>query len=160
MSEVLLAIESYSSKYKRTDIVFDVYRSSSLKAEIRSKRRYGVRRRVTGSGKIPSSWRNFLPDNDNKTVLFMFLADKIAQMSTTTAVIVTKEEHAVCTHSINLSEIMPCIHEEADTRIVLHARHAAKEGSKVIMIKTNDTDVLVIAISVPLLLQQIGIVQL
>ena len=30
MNEVLLAIESYSRKYKRTDIVFDVYRSSSL----------------------------------------------------------------------------------------------------------------------------------
>ena len=81
-------------------------------------------------------------------------------MSITTAMIVTKEEHVVCTHSINLSEIMLCNHKEADTRIFLHARHAAKEGSKVIIIKANDADVLGIAISVLPLLQHICIAQL
>ncbi|KAJ8394319.1 hypothetical protein AAFF_G00047260 [Aldrovandia affinis] len=38
MLDVLPTIQAYSTKYKRTDIVFDVYRPSSLKAEIRSKR--------------------------------------------------------------------------------------------------------------------------
>ena len=44
--------------------------------------------------------------------------------------------------------LAPCCHEEADTRIFVHARNATEEGSKVLMIKANDTDVLVIAISV------------
>lgn len=56
MLDVLPRIQAYSTKYKRTDIVFDVYRPSSLKAETRSKRGRGVRRRVTGKGKIPSNW--------------------------------------------------------------------------------------------------------
>ncbi|KAJ8414891.1 hypothetical protein AAFF_G00024140 [Aldrovandia affinis] len=38
MLDVLPTIQAYSTKYKRTDIVFDVYRPSSLKAETRSKR--------------------------------------------------------------------------------------------------------------------------
>ncbi|KAJ8402462.1 hypothetical protein AAFF_G00369510 [Aldrovandia affinis] len=80
MLDVLPTIQAYSTKYKRTDIVFDVYRPSSLKAETRSKRGRGVRRRVTGKGKIPSNWRNFLRENDNKAELFNFLADKIARI--------------------------------------------------------------------------------
>ena len=114
--DVLPSIQAYSTKYKRTDIVFDVYRPSSLKTEARSKRGRGVRRRVTSKGKIPSNWRNFLRDNDNKTELFNFLADKIAQMATPNVVIVTKEEDAVSNHTINLDEVAPCSHEEAGVR--------------------------------------------
>ena len=54
VSVVLPAIKSFSIKYKSTDIVLDVYQSSSLKAETRLKRGHGVRRRVTSMGKIPS----------------------------------------------------------------------------------------------------------
>ena len=36
--DVLPTIWAYSTKYDRTDIVFDIYRPSSLKAEARSKR--------------------------------------------------------------------------------------------------------------------------
>ena len=147
-------------KYKRTDIVFDVYKSSSLKNETRSKRGHGVRRRVTSNGKMPTNWRNFLRDNNNKTELFSFLAEQIAQISTPNVNIATKEEGAVCTHSISFSEITPCSHEEADTRIFVHARHAAKEGNRVIMIKANDTDVLVIAVTVFPTLQEFGVTQL
>ena len=45
--------------------MFDVYRSSSLKTEARSRRGHGARRRVTSICKGPSNWRNFLRDNDN-----------------------------------------------------------------------------------------------
>ena len=90
MFDVLPTIQAYSTKYNRTDIVFDVYHQSSLKAEIRSKRGRGVRRRVTKEGKIPSNWRNFLRVNDNKVELFNFLTDKIAHMSSQNVVIVTQ----------------------------------------------------------------------
>ena len=77
---VLPKIRAYSIKYERTYIVFDVYRPSSLKAESRSKRGHGARRMVTSRCKGPSNWPNFLGDNDNKTDLFNFLADKIEHM--------------------------------------------------------------------------------
>ena len=54
----------------------------------------------------------------------------------------------------------PCSHEEADTRIFVHARHAAHEGSKSLLVKASDTDILVIAISVMPTLQAIGMQQL
>ncbi|KAJ8405154.1 hypothetical protein AAFF_G00321450 [Aldrovandia affinis] len=160
MLDVLPTIQAYSTKYKRTDIVFDVYRPSSLKAETRSKRGRRVRRRVTGKGKIPSNWRNFLRENDNKAELFNFLADKIARVATPNVIIVTKEEDAVSDRTINLAGVAPCSHEEADTRIFLHARHATEAGSKVIMVKASDTDVVVIAVSVLQALQELGLQQL
>ena len=160
MFDVLPTIQAYSTKYNRTDIVFDVYHQSSLKVEIRSKRGRGVRRRVTKEGKIPSNWRNFLRVNDNKVELFNFLADKIAHMSTQNVVIVTKEEDAVSNHTINLAGVAPCSHEESDTRIFVHARHATEAGSKAIMVKASDTDVLVIAVSVLQALQELGLQQL
>ena len=158
--DVRPTIQGYLTKYRRTDIVFDVYQPSSLKAEARSKRGRGVRRRVTDKGKVPSNWRNFLRDNDNKTELFNFLADNIAKMSAPNVVIVTKEQDALSNHTINLAEVSPCNHEEADARIFVHAHHAAEKGSKALMIKASDTDVLVIAVSVLPTLQKIGLQQL
>ena len=55
MLDVFATIQAYFTKYKRTDIVFDVDRSSSLKPEIRSKRGCGMKRRVTKAGTVPSN---------------------------------------------------------------------------------------------------------
>ena len=115
---------------------------------------------IASNGKIPSSGHNFLRDNGNKTELFNFLADKIAQFSTANTLIVTKEEDAVSNHEIRLNGIAPSTHEEADTRIFLHARHAVEESNEVLMIKSSDTDVLVIALSVLPALGKIGLKQL
>ena len=140
--------------------MFDVYRPSSLNAEARSKRGHGARRRVTSRCKVPPNWRNFLRDNDNKTDLFNLLADKIEQMPSPNMVIVTKEENALSNHTIRLEGMSPCSHDEADTRIIVHARHAAQEGCKSLLVKASDTDILDIAISVMPTLQAIGLQQL
>ena len=126
------------TKYKRTDIVFYVYLTSSLKFETRSNGERGVRRRVTRRGKLPTNWRNFLRDNDNKTDLFTYLANTIGQMSTSDMVIATKVEEAVSNHCISLHDGALGMHEEADTGIFVHARHATEEGRKVIMLKASD----------------------
>ena len=84
--------------------MFDVYRPSSLKAEARSKRGHGARRRVTSRCKVPSNWHNFLRDNDNKTDLFNFLADKFEQMPSPNMVIVTKE-NVLSNHTISLEGV-------------------------------------------------------
>ena len=132
MLDVLPTIQAYSTKYKRKDIVFEVYRPSSLKAETRSKRG----QRVTRKGNIPSNWRNILRENDNKAELFNFLADKIARVATPNVVIVTKEEDAVSNRTLDLTGVAPCSQEEADMQIVVHVRHATKAGSKDIAVKT------------------------
>ena len=47
------------------------------------------------------------------------------------------------TDAANLS---PCTHEEADMRLLLHAADAARRGYTKVMVRTVDTDVVVIAV--------------
>ena len=112
---------------------------------------------MTSSSKTPSDWRAFLRDSNNKTELFNYLADKISQMPSTNVIIVTNGEDAVSNHPMDTSGIAPCSHEEADTRMFVHARQAVEEGCQNVIVKANDTDVLVIAISVLPTLQGIGL---
>ena len=46
------------------------------------------------------------------------------------------------------SRFAPCNHEEADTRIFVHAKNMAETGHRKIMIKTVDAVVIIIAIAV------------
>ena len=48
---------------------------------------------------------------------------------------------------------------ESDPHIFVHARHAAQEGSKSLLVKASDTDIIVIAISVMPTLQAICLQQ-
>ena len=48
----------------------------------------------------------------------------------------------------NLELLAPCTHEEADTRLMVHALDAASNGCNRIRIRSNDTDVIVLAIAV------------
>ena len=45
--------------------------------------------------------------------------------------VVTKGEDAVSNQAANLDAVAPCSHEEADTRIFLHAQHAVKRGLQI-----------------------------
>ena len=156
--DILLKIKFNGATYKRVDVVFDVYRKSTLKCEARMIRRQSIRRRVTGTSKTPTNWRSFLRDDYNKTELIQFLADRICQTQTTSTILVTKDGCAICNDKQKSSEAVPhCLHEEADTRIFVHARDAAIEGSKALVIKADDTDIVVIAMSVVHQLQEIGL---
>ena len=118
----------------------------------------GIRRRVTGTSKTPTNLRSFLRDDDNKTELFQFLADTICQTQTTSSILVTKEGCVICNdNQKSLEAVSPCLHEEADTPIFVHPRDAATEGSRALVIKANDPDIVVIAVSVVPQLQEIGV---
>ena len=58
---------------------------------------------------------------------------------------------------ISSENLAPCSHEETDTGIFVHARHAAMEGNKALVIKANDTDVLVTSIATLSSLQELGL---
>ena len=120
MPVILPKVESYGMKYKRVDIVFDVYKKSSFKSETRMKRGQGIRRRVTGTSKTPKNWTSFLQDDNNKTEeLFNFLAEKMCQSDTTSTVVVTRGDDAISKKMRSLDAVAPCSHEEADTRMPL-----------------------------------------
>ena len=44
-NNIIPKVESYGARYERVDVVFGVYKKSSLKSETRSKRGQGIRRK-------------------------------------------------------------------------------------------------------------------
>lgn len=144
---ILPHVENCARNHRRIDIVFDVYYDDSLKGEAREKRGSGGRRKVTGNSRPPKSWYTFLRCDENKTELFRFLAEKLSDMNIVTKIVATVEENVVSNQQIDVSQISPCNHEEADTRMFLHVKDAAMEGSQEIMIVSTDTDVVVIGVA-------------
>ena len=131
---------------KRIDVVWDVYLKDSLKGTAREKRGKGLRRRVEGRNTIPRNWQIFLRVDENKTELFEFLAQCITELQVDGKQIVTTFKNSVLgNQGFQQSNFSPCSHEEADTRIILHLADAAKSGYDRILIRTVDTDVVVLA---------------
>ena len=144
---ILPYISSCLSRYQRVDIVFDVYVQDSLKACTREKRGSGVRRKVVGSSKTPKVWSSFLRDNNNKTELFKFLSEMIVAIETNGKVFVTHGENVLTNTNLEDTQLLPCNHEEADTRMFVHIQHAVMNGCKDIVMYSTDTDIAVLAIS-------------
>lgn len=75
-------------------------------------------------------------------------------------VIITKEDDTFSNQTISLDEVALCSQKEADMWIFVHAKNVAEEGSRLLIIKASDTDILVITVSVLPSLQEIGLQQL
>lgn len=119
-------------------------------AGTREERGKGVRRRVLPSTRIPSNWQSFLRVDGNKEELFRFLAEQ------SVATLNSDDKEVYCTTGDKVlasperedtSTLQPCTQEEADSRMALHVQDATSRGLKKIMIRTNDTDVVVLAVS-------------
>ena len=62
---------------RRLDIVWDVYLTDSLKAGTRSKRGQGQLRKVLPLAPLPSTWKSFLGNDENKSDRTCFLSKDI-----------------------------------------------------------------------------------
>ena len=144
---IIPTLQSCSRHYYRTDIVFDIYKPDSLKAMTRSKMGAGIRCKVVGSSCLPCSWNNFLRLEDNKTELFEFLANLIEMTDAANIIVAIKGENVVSNMAINMEGLSPCTHEEADMRLFIYAKDATSEGCKNVIIKSTDTDVVVIGVT-------------
>ena len=132
---------------QRLDVIWDEYINGSLKSYTRSVRGKGSRRRVESSSLIPKNWHEFLRNDGNKSELFFFLSIKIASLASEKQVICTHHKEVLCTQPHNTASLAPCSQEEADTRIFLHVQDAVSNGYSKVMIRTVDSDVLVLAIT-------------
>lgn len=128
-------IKTHLSHVSRIDVVWDEYIDNSLKATTRGKRGSGVRQRVEGDNKLPRNWKEFLRVDKNKQELFKFLAVCLSSMDIQKQVISTYGEQIKSTlPCVNVQSIAPCTHEEADTRMLLHAADAVQCGYKKILL--------------------------
>ena len=112
----------------------------------REKRGTGIRRKVTLTLTAPSNWKGFLRVSDNKTELFRFFSLEISKLSEGT-IISAFDGTVTCQQNDNVEFMSPTDHEEADTRVFLHVNDMSRKGITRVMIRTVDTDVFLLAIS-------------
>ena len=124
-------------------MVWDTYIDNSVKASTRQKRGKGIRRKVAGKNKVPSNWREFLRDEINKKKLFDFLSAS-AEYPDGKEVFVTSGMRVLIKGTSRL--MIPCDHEEADTRLLVHVIDSLNAGCSTCLVRTVDTDVVVILV--------------
>lgn len=103
--------------------------------------------RVLRNTRIPGHWANFLRNKDNKAEWFSYLASIIVDLAQDDKQVKSTNDPSVIANTcLTEDKLMPCLHEEADTRILLQVPHVAQLGLKTVMTRTVDTYVLVLAI--------------
>ena len=144
-----------ASQYKsvRVDVVFDRYSRLSIKSIEHARRaneQQSTRQQILSvQQKLPVRWKNYLQNGKNKDELVEFLYTQWAKSPSAVAHVVA---HGSLCHIIDAHGVLPINelysdHEEADTRLLLHARHASLTKPTAVVIWTPDTDVLFIALS-------------
>ena len=64
------------------------------------------------------------------------------------AIYATLERNVLCSVDYaDMTNLVPCSHEEADTRLLLHVADADKAGYRKVCVSTVDTDVVVLAVA-------------
>ena len=145
-------IFSQSMSANRIDIVFDVYIKNSIKDIERQRRTSGelVLQKIIPTAEI-KQWNSLLSHNENKNKLVIFIVDwwmKHPDLMKGRNVIVTCKEKAFKFEKDDICDFPELFsdHEEADTRILLHAAHASFSFKKIVLF-TPDTDILIMALA-------------
>jgi hypothetical protein len=147
------------NKSQRVDFVTDRYPTVSTKNAERLHRAASgtyVVSILSDQQKVPKQWKKFMSVGSNKERLVEFLVQqwrnvRCSALQSTQLFVTNKEK---CYHyypnadAVTVEEVpeLACDHEEADTKMFVHAQHAAA-ASDVVVIKSPDTDVFVIALA-------------
>ena len=147
---------------RRVDFVVDRYPAVSIKGRERERRTVlgAVKIKIAGrTQKCPTQWKKFLSVDSNKEDLTKFLArewsrSEYAEKLYNRTLYVTHGE--VCSRYtsddglqiiVEDIDVLRSTHEEADTRLLLHTSHAASDGYAAIVIRSPDTDVAILTVS-------------
>lgn len=161
----LIALSSFYEA-KRIDFVADRYFTQSIKGSERAKRGNSTGAQLitiyNDHQRCPKQWKKVLSSGENKESLISYLVSAWKKYPSgwfrDKKLYVTSEEHCFSLYStydstedsIVASCDVPELRsdqEEADTRMLLHAKHASTSNESVV-VKSPDTDVFALAISV------------
>ena len=137
----------------RVVAIWDTHQEASLKSQTLAKRGETSSRRTRVSAKIPIpkgvEWQKFLKDNQKKYELFQFIGQELQRstVESTYHLLTTKADIVLSNKAADITALSPCQQEEADTRMVLHLRHAAMQGHTKAYVRTVDSDVVVLTIN-------------
>ena len=94
---------------------------------------------MEGNRQVPSNWQEFLRVDENKSELFHLISDRIVYEYFPGLVTVTRDDEVLTSAPCDLAGLMSCIHEEADTRMFVHASDGAEHGMNKILLINVDT---------------------
>lgn len=145
----------------RVDVVWDSYPEISIKSleQVRRMKSVGVQTFHLRSAKqkVPKNWNQYLASGKNKEAFIKYLLqqwqDMEFQLGNLTLIfahgtdchIIKEDSGKLSTHPLT---DLQCDHQEADTRLLLHAKHATESCHNTpVVILSPDTDVFVLAIA-------------
>lgn len=143
------------AKSQCIDVVFDVYKETSIKDAERANR--GVDRSIQFKNIAPGhniqQWRKLLCSSANKASLIKFLVDewkgpRHREKFENKTLYVTCEEvcNKITKDQWEAVTELKSSQEEADNRMVLHALHAEESGYKAVVITAEDADVMMLCL--------------
>ena len=94
-------VNSKLERAQRVDVIWDYYRSGSLKAQTRERKGKGIHQRVDSKNAVAKNWQELLRLSDIKKELFSFLSREVVNIQTKKQGISTLNENVVCHHTIN-----------------------------------------------------------
>lgn len=138
----------------RIDVVFDVYKSNSIKDFERGHRQENTLPTLYANikeGFKVRCWSQFLAASSNKANLIRFLTNlwgtsAFRSKLQSRVMFIAAEDKCwkLTSHEIVEYANLICDHEEADTRLALHAAHVGESNIPAVVVHADDTDVLVI----------------
>ena len=150
----------FQSNCNEVHIIFDQYWEKSIKGGERQRRGSSSSLEVYIHGPstpIPKQWSKYIANPQNKINLCDFLTWTFCnngneRLAVNKQLVIgggyKEGEKAVCVTCTAAEdvEMLESNHEEADTRLLLHAKYAARPRSRII-IQSPDTDVLVLCVA-------------
>ena len=120
--------------------------ANSLKASARQKRGTVARRRVLPSAMVLRNWQEFLRLDNKKKELFLFVSEQVVRTAIEdTQIIVIRGEEVLRSPPVTRrNKLSPCSHEKVDTKMMVHIADAVQDGHQSFMIRSTDTDVVVL----------------
>ena len=79
--------------------------------------------------------------------LLAFLVKHIQRLVTSKQIVTTNDSEVVCSPPQDTSLLAPCNHEDADTIMILHLADAVSKDFQKILLRTVDTDVVVLSVA-------------
>ena len=155
---IKIALGKLDRSVKRFDVVFDRYTGKdSIKASTRNKRagktKLSIRRIIGDDVPLPQVWSQFISLDDNKADIARFLSHRLIAHGTRiqeqTEIITGGGFEDIQTTQSSKDGIVPQLqgdHEEADTRMIVHAVDAIAKGFKRVLVHSRDTYVFLMMI--------------
>ena len=94
--------------------------------------------------KIPPKWKEFLKKSENKSEIFEFLSNRISETEFPTNKEIVSTYRGSFSNSNPERVLLNFNHEESDTCIIVHLVDGLKDSLSKVLIRTVDTDVIVI----------------